>query len=250
MRNEKNAEQLKKISKDIHPIILDVTKKEDIHNAFKLVSDTCKNGLFALINNAGLNYVAPFETADEEKIRNIVEVNFFGLTKMTQAFIPLLRLYAKRNKDTAKIINTASVAGTVGMPRGNYYHATKFAVTGSTESLRLELGPQNIVVCCVLPGAIKSNFMPKSRKDFEEAAALLKPEHPEYYKKGLKDFIEAGEKSASAPEKVADKILSLLSKQNPKFKNVVGMDGKFLYFLSKIVPSNVRHFLLKSTFKL
>lgn len=251
VRNEKDAGDLKRNSSNIHPVILDVTKPEDIKNAFNIVSEICgKNGLYALINNAGLNYVEPFECAKEEKVRNIMEVNFFGLTKINQTFIPLLRSYAQQNRNTAKIVNIASIAGTVGMPWGNYYHASKFAVIGSTESLRLELSPQNIVVSCVLPGAIKSNFMPKSRKDFEDAVTKLRPEHPEYYKKGLKDFIEAGEKSASEPEKVVNSILNILSKRKPKFKNIVGTDAKFLYFLSKFVPSNIRHYLLKTTFKL
>lgn len=251
VRKDDDAQKIRTLSSNIHPLILDVSKNGHIEQAFHSITQICKiNGLYALINNAGLNYVTPFELAEEEEIRNITEVNVIGLAKITQAFIPLLRQYASHHKCTSKIVNIASIAGTAGMAWQSFYHTTKFAVVGLSESLRLELNRQKIIVSAVLPGGIKTEFMPKSRKTYEEAAKLVRSDHPQYYKDGMKFFVETGEKLGAAPALVSKRVLKILGKERPKFKHVVGADAAFLYFLSKFVPSRLRHLLLRTLFKL
>jgi len=251
VRNERDGQALQKISQQIHPLILDVTKPEDISNAFEAVlKQGGASGLYALINNAGINYIDPFENTKEEKARNLMEVNFFGMCKMIQTFLPLLRLAAKDG--TAKIVNLSSIGGAIGLPWESYYHGSKFAVIDISEALRFELRKQNVYVSCILPGGIKTDFMPKLRNDVKTSIAGLQPENPAYYKLGLETMLKAsesfGDKIASNPEKVANKIVKILSKRKPRFKYVVGMDAKFMYLLSKFLPSTDRHILLRGQF--
>ncbi len=251
VRNEQDGQALKKLSQQIEPIILDVTKAEDIENTFRLISEKCRNnGLYALVNNAGINYIDPFENTQEERARYLMEVNFFGMCKMMQTFLPLLRLATKDG--TAKIVNRSSIGGAVGLPWESYYHAAKFAVLGISEALRFEFRKQNVYVSCILPGGIKTDFMTKLKSDVNKSLSNLKPENPAYYKTGLETMIKAseqfGDKIATTPEDVAGTVLKILNKRKPRFKFVVGIDGKMMYFMSKFVPSTDRHILLRGQF--
>ncbi|ANI88104.1 hypothetical protein A9P82_01515 [Arachidicoccus ginsenosidimutans] len=251
VRNEQDAQRISTEASNIHPVILDVAKPEHIESLFALASSICKDsGLYALINNAGINYIDPFENTKEENARYLMEVNFFGMYKMMQTFLPLLRKAAGSNN--AKIINLSSIGGAIGLPWESFYHASKFAVIGLSESLRFEFRKQNIAVSCILPGGIKTDFMTKLKSDVNKSLANLTPANPPYYKKGLVTMIKAseqfGEKMASKPGKVAATIVKILNKRRPRFKFVVGTDGKMMYWMSKFLPSTDRHFLLRRQF--
>lgn len=163
IRREQDGIELKKrASERLTPINLDITKPDHIASALTVVGQACGNtGLAALVNNAGYNYNAAFEFTDEAKARQMMEVNFFGLYKMSQAFIPLLRQYARSSGRRAKLINIGSIGSVLGFPWESFYHASKFAVLGLTESLRYELRSQGISAVAVLPGGIKPSLCPK-----------------------------------------------------------------------------------------
>lgn len=250
VRKESDGESLKKESTGkLEYLILDVAKDSDIENSFKIIKE--KYGqLYALINNAGYNYIDPFEYTDEDKARKVMEVNFFGLYKMTQKFIPLLRNYSKKEKRTSKVINIGSIGSTIGLPFEAFYHASKFAVLGLSEALRIELAPQNIKVCAVLPGGIKTEFAKKSHNDAVES--LGKSNTFEYdYQRNLNYYSEMAlklEKYMADPEIVVKSIENILSKENPKFQHLVGNDANFLYRVNKYMPKFITHKLISKMF--
>jgi short-subunit dehydrogenase len=250
VRKESDGENLKKESTGkLEYLILDVAKDSDIENSFKIIKE--KYGqLYALINNAGYNYIDPFEYTDEDKARKVMEVNFFGLYKMTQKFIPLLRNYSKKEKRTSKVINIGSIGSTIGLPFESFYHASKFAVLGLSEALRIELSPQSIKVCAVLPGGIKTEFAKKSHNDAVES--LGKSNKFEYdYQRNLNYYSEMAlklEKYMADPEIVVKSIENILSKENPKFQHLVGNDANFLYRVNKYMPKFITHKLISKMF--
>lgn len=141
---------------------LDVTREEDLRSTAALV-DARGGRLRALVNNAGHNYNAPFEHTDEPTARGLVDVNLFGLARLTQTLVPALRRdAAARPRDTAKIVNVSSIGGLFGLPWQSFYHASKFAVIGLTESLRHELWAQRVRATVVLPGGIRTELMPET----------------------------------------------------------------------------------------
>src|SRR5207248_7437954 len=105
------------------------------------------------INSAGVRRTGHFVEATQEHLRQIMEVNFFGLTETTRAFLPVLR----HGRQPA-IVNISSIAGKRGIPARSAYSASKFAVQGFSEALRAELGKDGIDVLLVCPGLTQTNF--------------------------------------------------------------------------------------------
>ncbi len=125
-------------------------------------------GLDILVNNAGIGATGHFADCSAERLRQIMEVNFFGLTETTRVFLPLLK---KGNKPA--IVNISSIAGKRGIPARSEYSASKFAVQGFSEALRAELAKDGVDVLVVCPGLTQTNFS----ANMIEQKALVKLDH-------------------------------------------------------------------------
>jgi short-subunit dehydrogenase len=110
-------------------------------------------GLDILINNAGLGAVGPFANAQEDRLRHIMEVNFFAPAELTRLAIPLLK-----RGNSPLLVNIGSVLGHVAMPKKSEYCASKFALRGLTNALRAELVHDGIDVLLVSPNTTRSEF--------------------------------------------------------------------------------------------
>lgn len=251
-REQDGIELQKQASERLKPIILDITKPDDIASALAVVGQACgTTGLAGLVNNAGYSYNAAFELTDEAKARQVMEVNFFGLYKMSQAFIPMLRQYAKNSGRRAKLINIGSIGSIIGFPWQSFYQASKFAVLGFTESLRFELHSQGIGVVAVLPGGIKTDFLPKTSDSIDAAIAAMTPEGKHLYGKGLTKMraqISQAARFGSEPEKVARRIARVIGANNPSMQYFVGADARLLFGLARVLPVSWRHSLLRGQF--
>ena len=253
IRREQDGANLQQSASDrLRPLILDVTKSDHIANALATVQQACgETGLAALVNNAGYNYNAAFEYTDDEKARQMMEVNFFGLYKMSQAFIPLLRQYAQHTGNQAKLINIGSIGSILGFPWESFYHASKFAVLGLTESLRYELRAQGISAVAVLPGGIKTDFMPKTESSIDKAIAAMPAEGKQLYGSGLnkmKAMTTTANRFGSEPDKVARRIAHVLKSANPKMQYLVGADARLFFGVARSLPISWRHGLLRGQF--
>lgn len=253
VRRGQDGVELKKTASDrLQTLILDVTKPEQIAQALTVVKAACgATGLAALINNAGYNYNAAFEFTDEAKARQMMEVNFFGLYKMSQAFLPLLRQYGQHSGRKAKLINIGSIGSIVGLPWESFYHASKFAVLGLTESLRYELRAQGVSAVAVLPGGIRTEFMSKTSDGIDAAIAAMPPEGQQLYGGGLnklKSMISRADRFGSEPEKVARRITRIIENANPNMQYLVGADARTLFGIARTLPIGWRHSLLSGVF--
>jgi short-subunit dehydrogenase len=137
----------------------DVTRPEEVE---AMISRTAEafGGLDVLINNAGLGLYGSLEKSTEAQIRQVFEVNVFGLISVTRAALPLLRepSAARKSRRGATVINISSTLGHRGLPHLGAYSATKAAVTSLTESLRAELEPDRIRVIQISPGLTDTEF--------------------------------------------------------------------------------------------
>src|SRR5262249_39549860 len=121
-------------------------------------------GLDILVNNAGIGATGHFVEVSPERLRKIMEVNFFGLTETTRACLRLLRLGTR-----PAIVNISSIAGKRPLPARSEYSASKFAVQGFSEALRCEVAKDGIDVLVVCPGLTQTNF---SKNMLEQKARL------------------------------------------------------------------------------
>ncbi len=153
VRRSEDGEHLRNLNPNIEPLILDVTKQDQIAQAWgKISSRQSSVGSFNLVNNAGIAVTGPFEALPTEDLRYQFEVNFFGVAQMIRTFLPLLR------QTQGRIINVSSVAGKLATPYMSPYCASKFALEGFSDSLRRELKPFGVKVILVEPAPLTLPF--------------------------------------------------------------------------------------------
>jgi NAD(P)-dependent dehydrogenase (short-subunit alcohol dehydrogenase family) len=138
---------------------LDVINAEDIASAVN--STIQKFGqIDVLVNNAGIGYFGAIEESEEEEVRRMFEINFFGLAKMIQQVLPFMR----QQRD-GHIVNISSIGGLRSFPAVGFYNATKYAVDGLSESLAKETAPLGIRVTVVAPSGFRTDWAGRSAND-------------------------------------------------------------------------------------
>ena len=135
------------------PIALDVTDSASIADAASAVLARFGGQLGAIVNNAGFGLTSAIEDAPRAMLRDVFEVNVFGLQELTARFIPLFR-----KQGYGRIVNVSSVLGELSLPFAGVYSASKFAVEALSDALRRELFDSGIAVSVVQPGPIETRF--------------------------------------------------------------------------------------------
>jgi len=217
------------------PIELDVTQPQNINNAVKQIKQ-----LDVLINNAGITVLGPLEWINKDELMQQLQVNVIGVTEMIKAFLPALR------QSKGKVINMGSTAGFVALPFCSAYAASKYALEGLSDALRLELDAQGVKVILIRPGSIATPIWDKSFKSIsqrkgsgpykEELAASEK-----MVRKGVRNAIPARNVSL-----VLEKIINTI---NPKDRYEVGPSAiAQLYakrLLSTLMFDRIKLFLIR-----
>ncbi|KAL4971841.1 hypothetical protein BDW66DRAFT_16979 [Aspergillus desertorum] len=144
---------------------LDVTKPESVDAAFKAAADHFGDSYYldVVVNNAGYSLSGDTESVTEGEMHEVFETNFFGLVRVSLKAIEVMR--QSKEKRGGLIFNISSLAGICAFPGHAFYHASKFAVEGWSESVAREVHPDwNINFCIVEPSAVKTNFETTSKK--------------------------------------------------------------------------------------
>jgi NAD(P)-dependent dehydrogenase (short-subunit alcohol dehydrogenase family) len=131
---------------------LDVTDPVEVDASVKSAAKRFGR-IDVLVNNAGIGYFGAVEESDETEVRRMFEINFFGLSRMTRAVLPIMR-----QQRSGHIVNISSIGGLRSFPSLAYYHATKYAVEGFSESLSLEVAPLGIKVTIVEPSGFRTDW--------------------------------------------------------------------------------------------
>ena len=196
---------------------LDVSHTEnDLYEAVVKKAVETFGGIDILVNNAGVGGVTNFEETSEETIRQMFEVNLFGLMRMTRAVLPVMRKQRRGH-----IFNIASGAGYSAGPVP--YHTSKFAVTGFSVSLAFEVEPFGINVTNVAPGLFRTNFYDKGKWGTE----------PDYHIQDYDscrwqtDFVANAQKNTQSgdPDKLAQLVIEAVESENPPLHLAVGEDA-------------------------
>jgi NAD(P)-dependent dehydrogenase (short-subunit alcohol dehydrogenase family) len=212
----------------IVPVSADVTDDASmIALVDRVVAETGR--VDVLVNNAGYGSYGALEEVPIEEARRQFDVNIFGLARLTQLVLPHMR--AQRS---GRIINVSSVGGRIWEPLGAWYHATKFAVEGLSDSLRCELRPHGVDVVVIQPGAIKTEWAAISAQNLVEASSL--PAYAEQVRIGAAVLKKADEiKAASPPSTVARTIAKAATARRPKTRYATGGGARSVLLMNKLV---------------
>jgi NAD(P)-dependent dehydrogenase (short-subunit alcohol dehydrogenase family) len=196
----------------------------------------------ALVNNAGYGAYGALEDVPLAEARRQFEVNLFGLARLIQLALP-----AMRQQGMGRIVNISSIGGRIHEPMGTWYHATKFAVEGLSDCLRMELAPYGIDVVVAQPGAIKTEWGGIARESLLSTSGAGAYADLAHQTAGL--LAAADKNNGSPPEVVADAVNRALSARRPKTRYVVGAGAKPLIALRRLTTDRgfdrIMHFAAK-----
>lgn len=208
-------------------IPLDVTSDASCEEAIQWILQ--KEGCIdALVSNAGNGIAGSIEDTSVSEAKWQFETNFFGSYRMIAALLPVMR-----KQGSGRIVVVSSVAGAISIPFQSLYSASKFALEGLVEALRLEVAPFGIKACLVLPGDTKTGFT-SCRVTTEKSKA--EGPYKESFTRSL-SRMEKDEQNGAEPVAVARVIYSLLMRKNPPIRKTVGFGYKTILFLKKLLPA-------------
>lgn len=225
---------------NVHYLQLDVRDSEAVKKAIDEVVE--KEGrIDVLVNNAGMGIGGPLEFATEEEVRLQMDTNFMGLVHCVDAVLPYMR-----QQGSGKIIALSSIGGLMGLPFQGFYSASKFAIEGYCEALRLEVKQQGIKVVVLRPGDFSTGFTGSRKKVADEAALQAYP----IYKTAI-EKVEHDENGGLKPVVLARKISSIIKKENPRNGYVIAsFEQKLSVFLKRILPAKWFARILGSYYKI
>jgi len=209
-----------------HAIKMDILKEKNIDEVVNQIIKEQKR-IDILINNAGYGLWGAVETISIAEAKRQFDVNIFGLAYLTKKIIPLMR-----KQKSGKIINMSSMGGKVYTPFGAWYHATKYALEGWSDCLRIELKSFGIDVILIEPGVIKTEFqdvMMDSTVErsigtpYEKKLKALEKATQEMYERGI----------GSPPSTITKLIVKAINSHHPKRRYVGGLFAKPMLFIKK-----------------
>ena len=213
-----NEAQSKKLP--IKVIELDVNDDKSVEKAIKQITKN-ENRIDILVNNAGFGLIGAAEDLSSDEIYDQFNTNVFGVYRTLRNVIPVMR-----NQREGMIINISSVNGFVATPYSSAYIASKFAIEGLTQSLRLELRNFGIKVTAVEPGAINTNII---KNGFHLAKRIQKENSDSAFEKLTKDMVQRSKEmivNGTHPQIVANLIVQIVNTKEPEIKYSVGEDAE------------------------
>jgi len=217
----------------------DAQSEQEVKAAVDLVVER-EGRIDVFINNAGMGIGGPLEFCSLEDASRQMDVNWMGMVRFLHYVLPVMR--AQRS---GKIICFSSIGGVVGLPFQGLYCASKFAIEGYCEALRMEVRSFGIDVVVIRPGDFSTNFT-SSRKSVSDPEAI---EVYGSYATSLAS-IEHDERSGLKPEYLAGKIAAIVKKRNPSHSYVISTFEQYLStLLKRILPSKLFINLIANYYK-
>jgi short-subunit dehydrogenase len=223
MRNVEGggSKQIMDIAKNenlpLQVIQLDVNNDKSVTEAINRIAKE-KDRIDIVVNNAGYDLMGALEETSIDEIKAQFETNFFGVVRVMQAVIPIMR-----KQRGGIIVNITSLGGRISFPLNSPYHATKFALEGLSESIEYELEPFGIKIIVIEPGGVGSNFL----KNLKMSTKMSDPVNSPYgsMQSSISEYLKQWAQNTMHPSEVAKVILQAVTSDNPDFRYVVGKDA-------------------------
>lgn len=220
-------------SASFHWLKLDLLSGRSIQDAVHTIIR--KEGrIDVLINNAGLSMISSVEEGPMESVNKVMNANFAGTLILTKTILPLMRAQGQ-----GKIINISSVAGLIGLPFRSAYCASKFALEGLTESLRMEVQKHGIQICTIQPGSIKTKIS-QHRPSIQIPNSVYKEDLTVTEKKLNEEVLQGFD-----PKVVARKVEQIIYKPRLRSKYMVAKPyQKIITILKHLLPTRFYEWII------
>lgn len=216
--------------KGVVPVRMDVTDEQSMLDGVQSIIDA-EGRIDVLVNNAGYGYMGAIENVTITEAKRQIEVNVFGLARLTQLVLPYMR-----EQKSGRIINTSSVAGKAVIPFGGWYNVSKYSVEALSDALRIEVKPFGIKVCLIEPGGIKTDWGIIAADNLEVSS-----KDTAYEDAGLRmaRLLRYGYTSnlLSNPIRVARAITRAVNARCPKVRYRLGAGSGLIVILHAILPA-------------
>lgn len=219
---------------------MDITNDQEILNVVECI-DREQGGLDVLVNNAGYTVTGPIELVSIDEARRQFEVNLFGLGRLTQLVLP-----GMRRNGSGRIINVSSVGGRTYTPLSGWYHATKYALEGWSDCLRLEVAEFGIEVVIIEPGGVKTEFDPIMTEGLRTRA---KGSVYQTLADGMIEAAADAEKKMSSPDVIADTITDAIRAKRPRTRYAAGYMARSFLLIRSLLTDRMFDTLLMSMAK-
>lgn len=208
---------------------MDVNEEESVQRGVNFILQEAGH-LDAVVNNAGFGIAGAVEDTSIEEAKELFETNFFGVMRVCRAVLP-----AMRERRAGLIVNISSLAGLIGMPYQAMYSATKFAIEGLTEALRIEVQPFGVHVVLIEPGDIHTSFTDNRRMVVaaETSAYADDCEH-------MLETVEIDERNGAPAEAVAHLLARIITHPSPRLRYQVGpLTQRIAGALKGVLPGGI-----------
>ncbi|WP_251551824.1 oxidoreductase [Neobacillus muris] len=220
-------EHAKKLNIETSIIIheLDVTREESVKELRLLIEKMGR--VDVLVNNAGYAAGGFAEEISIKSYQNQFETNVFGVIRVTQAVLPFMR-----KQGSGKIITISSISGKIAFPGLSPYVASKHAIEGWSECLRLEMKPFGVDVVLLEPGSFKTNIWSTGKQVTDS-----QPDSPYYpFMRKIEKYLEAGADRYGDPQDVSLIISKIAAMNKPGLRFPIGKGVKLSIFLRNLLP--------------
>ena len=237
-RKTKDVDRLN--GEGLESLVLDLNSEVSIKEAVQEVLSRTGGTLFALFNNAAYGQPGAVEDLSTHALREQFESNFFGWHELTRLIIPVMR-----RQGYGRIIQNSSVLGLVAMKYRGAYNASKFAIEGLTDTLRMELFGTDIFVSLIEPGPIDSSFRTNAHRVFRNSIDCEKSAHQHAYRGVEKRLSHTGAEPpfTRPPAVVLNRVIRILECRRPKARYYVTVPTYAFALMRRFFP----HWLLDLT---
>jgi NAD(P)-dependent dehydrogenase (short-subunit alcohol dehydrogenase family) len=231
-------------SMGINTLALDVTDEPSTVAAVERIIGE-QGRIDALVNNAGYGSYGALEDVPLSEARYQFEVNVFGLARLTQLVLPHMR-----EQHSGRIINVSSIGGKIHEPLGDWYHATKFAVEGLSDSLRAELRPFGIDVVVIEPGAIRTEWGSIAAQNLRRASASTAYRQQAQYVAAVLEATSHQASLASPPEVIGNVIAIAATTRRPRTRYVAGRGARAIIAARQLLPDRAFDALITNAYRM
>ena len=230
-RNPDDVEQLKKQGHEA--LQLDLDDSESIQSAVTEILSRTDNRLYALFNNGAYGQPGAVEDLSRDTLRQQFETNVFGWHELTRLILPVMR-----RQGHGRILQNSSVLGFVALKYRGAYNASKFAIEGLTDTLRLEFRGSDIHFSLIEPGPIESRFRANALKAFKENIDPQASAHSGTYEALVSKLETEGPvvPFTLKADAVLDKVIHALEARRPKARYYVTFPTYLFGYLKRILP--------------
>lgn len=215
-------------------IQLDLNDPQSITQAVKVTMKLCNNNLYALFNNGAYGQTGAIEDLPVEALKEQFQSNLFGWHQLVCEILPYMR-----KQNLGRIIQNSSVLGFAAMKYRGAYNASKFALEGWSDTLRLELHDTNIKISIIEPGPIETQFRANALLKFQQWIDVNNSVHMKEYESQLSRLANSSSKNAFAlpAQAIIPPLLHALSAKKPKLRYRITTPTKVFAVLKRLLPS-------------